>query len=72
VADKRLIHDHAWATAAAVVRLFAGCLREEEQVEAFHEVYELLKSELAAMLTRRDREMARLGAKPRDHNPPTQ
>jgi hypothetical protein len=35
VPSTSLIHDHAWALAAAILEIVRPCLREEEQRDAF-------------------------------------
>jgi len=42
--NDQLIHDVAWATSQHIVEVFAPCLREEEQPDAFAEVYARLKA----------------------------
>jgi hypothetical protein len=44
VANQRLIHDVAFATSRSILEVIAGCLREEEQREAFAEIYERVKA----------------------------
>jgi hypothetical protein len=44
VANQRLIHDVAFATSKHVLEVFAGCIREEEQHDAFSEIYERVKA----------------------------
>jgi len=44
VANQRLIHDVAFATSRHILELFAGCIREEEQRDAFGEIYERIKA----------------------------
>jgi len=46
MASESLTHDVAWVTAIHIVEVFAGCLREEEQREAFAEVYARVKAGL--------------------------
>lgn len=41
-----LRHDIAWATSIRIVRVFAGVRREEEQRDAFAEVYARVKAGL--------------------------
>jgi hypothetical protein len=60
--SESLIHDTAWATAQAVVQLFA-CLRDEEKLEAFAEVYALVKDGIHRYEERANRMQQRL-AKP--------
>jgi hypothetical protein len=44
MADERLIHDVAVATSRHILDLFVGCIREEEQRDAFEEIYERVKA----------------------------
>jgi hypothetical protein len=44
--SERLCHDIAWAVAHHIVEVFAPLLREEEQREAFAEVYQRVKAGL--------------------------
>jgi hypothetical protein len=44
MANQRLIHDVAYATSRHILEVFAGCLREEEQRDAFAEIYERVKA----------------------------
>ena len=44
MANKRLIHDVAFATSRHILEVFAGCLREEEQRDAFAEIYDRVKA----------------------------
>jgi hypothetical protein len=44
VANQRLIHDVAFATSRRILEVFAGCIREEEQRDAFDEIYERVKA----------------------------
>lgn len=44
VANQRLIHDVAFATSRHILEVFASCLREEEQRDAFQEIYERVKA----------------------------
>lgn len=46
--DKRRVHDETRQAARDVVVVFAGCLREEERIDAFREVYGLFKARLGA------------------------
>jgi hypothetical protein len=50
-----LTHDVAWEMSFGIVRIFAGCLREEEQGEAFIEVYTRLKAGLEDFQERANR-----------------
>jgi hypothetical protein len=42
--NKRLIHDVAFATSRHILEVFAGCIREEEQRDAFDEIYQCVKA----------------------------
>lgn len=53
-------HEVAFATSLAVVRVFAPLLRDEEQVDAVREVYELVKSSLLTFAERTSHEHKRL------------
>jgi len=46
MASESLTHDVAMVTAIHIVEVFAGCLREEEQCDAFNEVYARVKAGL--------------------------
>jgi hypothetical protein len=48
-------HDHAFATAAAVLALFAPLLREEEHRDAFREIYTRVKAGIERYETQADR-----------------
>ncbi len=58
VADSRLIHDMAWATAVSVVEVFN--LRDDERVEALREVYERVRTGLLRFVEYSERERHRL------------
>jgi hypothetical protein len=60
MAGDSLIHDVAWEMAKEIVRIFAPCLREEEQLEAFREVYELVKEGLKQFQEKESRRQHRL------------
>lgn len=64
MSDKALVHDAAWAAAARCVAVFAGCLRDEERVEAFRAVYPVLRAAMEQLLVRHDRQAARHGLRP--------
>ncbi len=53
---ERLRHDVSWAVTAHVVEVFAPLLREEEQREAFAEVYQRVKAGLESY----ERQVARM------------
>ena len=55
MADQRLIHDVAVATSKHVLEIVAGCLREEEQLDAFAEIYERVKAGIEAFDLNRNR-----------------
>jgi hypothetical protein len=44
MSNDRLIHDVSWAASTHIVEIFAPCLREEQQREAFAEVYVRIKA----------------------------
>jgi hypothetical protein len=44
VVNQRLIHDVAFATSRSILEVIVGCLREEEQREAFAEIYDRVKA----------------------------
>ena len=44
VASKRLIHDVAFVTSQHILEVFAGCIREDEQRDAFAEIYQRIKA----------------------------
>jgi hypothetical protein len=44
VVNQRLIHDVAFATSRSILEVIAGCLREEEQRDAFAEIYDRVKA----------------------------
>jgi hypothetical protein len=58
VVDKRLIHDVAVATTTHILEIIAGCLREEEQLDAFAEIYERVKAGIEAFEINRNRSEA--------------
>jgi len=60
MAHTRLIHDTARDMANATVCVFASTLREEEQLEAFRELYDLFKVHLNNFVLVQSRERARL------------
>lgn len=66
----RLIHDTARDLAAATVGVFSSLLREEEQVEAFRELYGLIKCHLEHFVLTQAREQKRLYGGPLE-TPPT-
>ena len=37
-------HDYAWAAAVSIIEMFEPLLREEEQREAFAEIYQRIKA----------------------------
>jgi hypothetical protein len=53
-------HDAAWPGAFSIVEVFAPLLREEEQSEAFHEVYRRLMALLEAYDIQSERAQRRL------------
>jgi hypothetical protein len=60
VANQRLIHDVAFATSRGILEVIAGCLREEEQREAFAEIYERVKAGIESFELHSDRMESRL------------
>lgn len=52
---ERLRHDVAWAASASIIELFEPLLREEEQREAFAEIYQRVKAALEAYDLEADR-----------------
>ncbi len=57
---ERLRHDVAWAVAHHVLEVFAPLLREEEQREAFAEVYQRVKAGIECYECRIERAAQRL------------
>ena len=55
-----LTQEVAWVTAMHIVEVFAGCLREEEQREAFAEVYTRVKAGLECYPIQKNRMQLRL------------
>jgi hypothetical protein len=62
--NERLIHDVAWATAAALSDIVSPCLREEEKPDAFAEFYQAVKAglEVYEIQVRRMEQRLRPGA----------
>jgi hypothetical protein len=60
VGNDRLIHDAAFALSRGILSVFAPCLREEEQREAFREVYERVKAGIERFEIESDRMAQRL------------
>jgi hypothetical protein len=60
MASESLTHDVAWVTAMHIVEVFAGCLREEEQRDAFAEVYTRVKAGLESFQIQDNRRQRRL------------
>jgi hypothetical protein len=56
----RLIHDVAWVATQHVLEIFAPLLREEEQREAFAEIYQRVRAGLECYETRVERMARRL------------
>ncbi len=44
MANERLIHDVAVATSKHILEVISPCLREEEQRDAFQEIYDRVKA----------------------------
>lgn len=57
---ERLKHDTAWVLSHSILEIFAPCLREEEQREAFAEVYVRIKAGLEALCIQEERQAQRL------------
>ena len=57
---KRLRHDVTWATSQHILRIFAPLLREEEQTDAFAEVYAQVKAGIESFEVMKLREQTRL------------
>jgi hypothetical protein len=60
VANQRLIHDVAFATSRQILEVVAPCLREEEQRDAFAEIYERIKAGIECFELRSNRMASRL------------
>lgn len=60
VANQRLIDDVAYATSRHILDVFAGCIREEEQRDAFAEIYERVKAGIECFEIRSNRMESRL------------
>jgi hypothetical protein len=60
MANERLIHDVAFATSRHILEVVAGCLREEEQRDAFDEIYERVKAGIECFDIQNDRMERRL------------
>jgi hypothetical protein len=60
LANQRLIHDVAFATSRHILEVFACCLREEEQRDAFAEIYERVKAGIECFELRTNRLQSRL------------
>ena len=58
--NQRLIHDVAFATSRSILEVIAGLLREEEQREAFAEIYERVKAGIESYELHNDRMESRL------------
>ena len=56
----RLTHDVAWITSQHIVEVFAPLLREEEQREAFAEVYARVKAGIECFEIQSERMQQRL------------
>jgi hypothetical protein len=55
MANQRLIHDVAFATSKHILEIFAGCIREEEQHDAFAEIYERVKAGIESFAVQSNR-----------------
>jgi hypothetical protein len=60
MASESLKHDTAWATAVSILEVFEPLLREEEQQEAFAEVYQRVKAGLECFEIEADRMQRRM------------
>ncbi len=60
MANERLTHDVAWTTATHILDVFAPCLREEEQRDAFAEIYVRVKAGLECFEIQAERMQRRL------------
>jgi len=60
MASESVRHDHAWAGAKSVLAVFAPLLREEEEPEAFAEVYARLRALLECYDIQTDRMLRRM------------
>jgi hypothetical protein len=60
VGNQRLIHDVAFATSREILDVIAPCLREEEQRDAFAEIYERVKAGIECFELRSNRMASRL------------
>jgi hypothetical protein len=56
----RLIHDVAWATSQHILEVFAPLLREEEQRDAFVEIYARVKAGMECLAIQADRMQRRI------------
>ncbi len=60
MSSESLRHDAAWATAVSIVEVFAPLLREEEQREAFAEIYARVKAGIECFEIKAERMHQRL------------
>ena len=58
--NSRLVHDTAWATAQHILEVFAPLLREEEQREAFAEIYVRVKAGIECLEIQSERMQQRM------------
>ena len=58
--NQRLTHDVAFATSRSILEVFSSCLREEEQREAFAEIYERVKAGIESFELHSNRMESRL------------
>lgn len=56
----RLQHDTAFATATSIIEVFEHLLREEEQADAFAEIYQRVKAGIECYDQMKSREETRL------------
>ncbi len=60
MANQRLINEVALSTSRSILKVFARCLREEEQRDAFAEIYDRVKEGLEFYELSRNRMQCRL------------
>jgi hypothetical protein len=60
MANRRLIHDVAFALSVDILEVVAGCVREEEQRDAFVAIYERVKAGIECFDMQSMRIMSRL------------
>lgn len=57
---ERLKHDCAWVLSQHILEIFAGCLRESDQADAFAEVYQRCRAGFEAFCIQEERMQRRL------------